>query len=828
MSRQLFEQAENTLQNQAKLLAQLQEFAKVGLWELDLASGQLSWSSEIYKMHGKDPATFSPTFEYLLNALSTTDRERMQQKLKAAIDTGQKQQISHKLIREDGSEVFIEFAGQIEYDANQNPIKAVGISSDITHLIQLEHRYQELAHLMQIAHQEIYIFDYHTLHYLYANDCALNNLGYTLDELTQLTVLDTNPYLTLEHIKKLKALETTQKTVTNLTIHQRKDGSRYPVKAILQHLPYQGQDAVVLFDTDISELKNIEAQLTEQKELLENVLETVPVRIFWKDLQGQYLGANRLFLVDAQLENQQQLLGKTDYDLPWQDSQGDYYFQTDMAIIQSSQSTLAQQESYVDIDGSEKTWLVSRMPLKNAKQEIVGMLGTYEDITERRNLEIQLKHQTEILKHQAHHDELTQLPNRTLFNNRLQYAIEKAKRAQTAFAVHFIDLDQFKKINDSLGHDIGDDVLKTIATRIRHAIRAEDTLARLGGDEFTILQESLKTPQDAIILAQKILNATHDPIQVAEHTFLLSNSIGISLYPKDAETPEDLLKFADSAMYRAKDEGRNNFQFYTKELSNNAFEQLSMQSSLRQALRQQEFLVYYQPQYHAVTEQLIGMEALVRWQHPTKGLLPPIMFIPIAEESNLIVELDRQVMRMALHQFKHWMDMGLKPGRLSLNLTAKHLQQNDFIDTIQTLLKDSRCQPEWIEFEITESNLMENLEKMSCKLQQLKKLGIHISIDDFGTGYSSLAYLKRLPFTKLKIDKSFILDLPQDEEDAVITKTIIAMADSLGLTVLAEGVETVEQKTFLITHHCYHHQGFYYSRPISSDEMTQKLSDLDK
>lgn len=828
MSRQPFEQAENTLQNQAKLLAQLQEFAKVGLWELDLASGQLSWSSEIYKMHGKDPATFSPTFEYLLNALSTTDRERMQQKLKAAIDSGQKQQVSHKLIREDGSEVFIEFTGQIEYDANQNPIKAVGISSDITHLIQLEHRYQELAHLMQIAHQEIYIFDYHTLHYLYANDCALNNLGYTLDELSLLTVLDTNPYLTPEHVEQLKALETTQKTVTNLSIHQRKDGSRYPVKAILQHLPYQGQDAVVLFDTDISELKSIEAQLTEQKELMENVLETVPVRIFWKDLQGQYLGANRLFLVDAQLENQQQLLGKTDYDLPWQDSQGDYYFQTDMAIIQSGQSTLTQQESYVDNDGSEKTWLVSRMPLKNAKQEIVGMLGTYEDITERRNLEIQLKHQTEVLKHQAHHDDLTQLPNRTLFNNRLQYAIEKAKRAQTAFAVHFIDLDQFKKINDSLGHDIGDDVLKTIANRIRHAIRAEDTLARLGGDEFTILQESLKTPQDAITLAQKILNVTHDPIQVAEHTFLLSNSIGISLYPKDAETPEDLLKFADSAMYRAKDEGRNNFQFYTEELSNNAFEQLSMQSSLRQALRQQEFLVYYQPQYHAVTEQLIGMEALVRWQHPTKGLLPPIMFIPIAEESNLIVELDRQVMRMALHQFKHWMDMGLKPGRLSLNLTAKHLQQNDFINTIQTLLKDSHCQPEWIEFEITESNLMENLEKMSCKLQQLKKLGIHISIDDFGTGYSSLAYLKRLPFTKLKIDKSFILDLPQDEEDAVITKTIIAMADSLGLTVLAEGVETLEQKTFLITHHCYHHQGFYYSRPISSGEMTQKLSDHGK
>lgn len=453
--------------------------------------------------------------------------------------------------------------GLIEYDEQRNPIKAVGISSDINHLMQLKHRYQELAHLMQIAHQEIYIFDYHSLHYLYANDCALNNLGYTLEELLQLTVFDTNPYLTHEHIEKLKALESTQKTVTNLSIHQRKNGSRYPVKAILQHLPYQGQDAVVLFDTDISELRNIEARLTEQKELMENVLETVPVRIYWKDIQGQYLGANRLFLNDAELETQQQLIGMTDYDLPWKDSQGDYYFQTDMSIIESGQSTLTQQESYIDGDGTEKTWLVSRMPLKNSQQQIVGMLGTYEDITERRSLEIQLKHQTEILKHQAHHDELTQLPNRTLFNNRLEYAIEKAKRAQSAFAVHFIDLDQFKKINDSLGHHIGDEVLKIIANRIRRAIRAEDTLARLGGDEFTILQESLKNPQDAVTLAQKILDVTHDPIQVAEHTFLLSNSIGISLYPKDADTPEDLLKHADAAMYRAKDEGRNNFQFYT-------------------------------------------------------------------------------------------------------------------------------------------------------------------------------------------------------------------------------------------------------------------------
>ncbi|PLA74666.1 hypothetical protein CYQ88_04980 [Hydrogenovibrio sp. SC-1] len=826
MSHRPLEQAEPTLQKQEKRLIQLQEFAKVGLWELDIATGKLSWSSEIYKMHGKDPATFSPTLDYLLNSLSVTDRERMQRKLKTAIETGQKQHLSHKLVREDGTEVFIELVGHIEYDENQTPIKAVGISSDITHLIQLERRYQELAHLMQIAHQEIYIFDYHNLRYLYANDCALNNLGYTLEELTQLTVLDTNPYLTLEHVEKLKALEGSQKTVTNLSIHQRKNGSRYPVKAILQHLPYQGQDAVVLFDTDISELKNIEAQLTQQKELMENVLETVPVRIFWKDLAGKYLGANQLFLSDAQLESQQQLIGKTDYDLPWQDDQGDYYFQTDMAIIESGQSTLTQQESYVDEDGSEKTWLVSRMPLKNGQQQIVGMLGTYEDITERRNLEIQLKHQTEILKHQAHHDELTQLPNRTLFNNRLQYAIEKAKRAQTAFAVHFIDLDQFKKINDSLGHDIGDEVLKIIANRIRRTIRAEDTLARLGGDEFTILQESLNSPQDAVTLAQKILDATHDPIQVTGHTFLLSNSIGMSLYPKDADTPEDLLKYADAAMYRAKDEGRNNFQFYTEELSNKAFEQMAMQSSLRQALHQQEFLVYYQPQYHAVTEKLIGMEALVRWQHPTKGLLPPIAFIPVAEESNLIVELDRQVMRGALHQLKHWFDLGLNPPKLSLNLTVKHLQQDDFIEKLDELLKQSNCKPEWIEFEITESNLMENLEKMNFKLTQLKQFGFHIAIDDFGTGYSSLAYLKRLPVTKLKIDKSFILDLPQDEEDAVITKTMIAMAESLGLTVIAEGVETLEQKSFLINHQCYQHQGYYYSRPISSLDMTEILSKL--
>jgi diguanylate cyclase (GGDEF)-like protein/PAS domain S-box-containing protein len=461
--------------------------------------------------------------------------------------------------------------------------------------------------------------------------------------------------------------------------------------------------------------------------------------------------------------------------------------------------------------------------LKDDNGVVVGVVGFAQDITQRVHAEKNLKEQKEILNHQAHHDALTNLPNRVLFNDRLEQTIKKAKREDNTFALLFLDLDHFKEINDSLGHDIGDKVLKIVTRRLNKIIRKEDTLARLGGDEFTIILNDLRYGQDASHLAQKILHELAKPIMLEKHHLYVSSSIGISLFPNDGSSASNLLKYADAAMYKAKDEGRNNFQFYSADMTELAFERVVMEASLRHAIANEEFIIYYQTQVDGRTGQLTGMEALLRWEHPTMGLVSPSKFIPLAEVTGLIIELDQLMMKTAMQQQVTWYEKGLNPGVLALNLTMKQLQQKGFIALLKKLLRETRCDPHWIELELSESHIMINVEETITILEQINTLGISLSIDDFGTGYSSLSYLKKLPINKIKIDQSFIRELPHDEEDASITKAIIALATSLNLKVIAEGVETKEQKEFLTQNGCHNIQGYYYSKPIIADEMEEIL-----
>jgi diguanylate cyclase (GGDEF)-like protein/PAS domain S-box-containing protein len=447
----------------------------------------------------------------------------------------------------------------------------------------------------------------------------------------------------------------------------------------------------------------------------------------------------------------------------------------------------------------------------------IGLLGSGMDITQTVMAENELREQKDILYHQAHHDSLTGLPNRILFNDRLEKAIETAKRNKKTIALLFIDLDHFKEINDSLGHNFGDEILKIISNRLLEVTRDEDSIARLGGDEFTVILEKLSQVQDASLIANKIINALSQAIIVAENTLYISCSIGISIYPDDGVSAQNLLKFADSAMYKAKDEGRNNFQYYNSTMTELAFERVVMEASLRIALENEEFIVYYQPQINGVTDKLIGMEALVRWQHPTMGLVSPAKFIPLAESTGLIVELDRFVMKTAMTQFALWYKAGLNPGTLAMNLAVKQLKQEDFIETLQNLIKDTECKPEWLELEVTESQIMTNPEEAIKILQQISDIGVELAVDDFGTGYSSLAYLKRLPIDKLKIDQAFVRELPDDEEDSAIARAIIALGKSLNLKVIAEGVETKEQRDFLVINGCENIQGYFYSKPLPAD-----------
>ena len=479
-------------------------------------------------------------------------------------------------------------------------------------------------------------------------------------------------------------------------------------------------------------------------------------------------------------------------------------------VVVHNHYDLKEKKHYVEISAS---------PLFDHAHHCIGIIESERDITEHVNIKDELEEQKDILHHQAHHDALTGLPNRVLFNDRLEQGIERSKRNNSSLALFFLDLDHFKEINDSLGHAVGDEVLKVVTQRFTTVIRKEDTLARLGGDEFTIIVENLNQSQDASLLAEKLLFVLEKSIVIKGHTFYVSSSIGISLYPEDGQSTQDLLKYADAAMYKAKNEGRSNYQFYSKEMTELAFERVVMEASLREALQNEDFIVYYQPQVNAKSNQLTGMEALVRWQHPAKGLVCPLSFIPLAESTGLIIELDRFVMKTAMTQIVKWYEKGLNPGILALNLSLRELQRKDFISVLKNMMQETNFKAEWLELEVTEGQIMVNPQEAIEILNKISNLGIALSVDDFGTGYSSLAYLKKLPISRLKIDQTFIRNLPNDKEDAVITKSVIALAKSLNLKVIAEGVETEAQKDFLLQNGCENIQGYFYGKPMPEKEM---------
>jgi len=466
---------------------------------------------------------------------------------------------------------------------------------------------------------------------------------------------------------------------------------------------------------------------------------------------------------------------------------------------------------------------ISLSVLRDEAGNTIGITRYSQDITQKKEIQDKLKKQTELLNFQAFHDTLTELPNRALFDDRLQQSIANAHRHHEKFGLLFIDLDNFKQINDILGHHYGDEVLKIIAQRLSACIREEDTLSRLGGDEFTILVQNLQTSEFAAKIAQKIIDAMKPMLVIENHELNISASIGISLYPKDSIVKHDLLKYADTAMYKAKEEGRNNYQFYSEDMTQLAFKKATMEISLRKAIEQQEFIVYYQPQIDARNNSIIGLEALVRWQHPEMGLVMPDAFIALTEESGLIKELDNFVMLQAMTDVSQWYKEGLDPGILSLNLSIKQLMNTNFIAVLEETIKKTGFSIEWLELEITESQMMRDPMKSIEILQTLSRMGIEIAIDDFGTGYSSLAYLKRLPVNKLKIDQSFIHDLPHDDEDCAISKALIALAQSLNLKIIAEGVENSEQVEYLLSNNCYYIQGHYYSKAITKKEISEYL-----
>ena len=456
-------------------------------------------------------------------------------------------------------------------------------------------------------------------------------------------------------------------------------------------------------------------------------------------------------------------------------------------------------------------------PLKDADGRITHYISTGKDITERMQVQ-------ERLHYLAHHDALTGLPNRMLFLDRLNQALIRAHWHQRGLGVLFLDLDRFKTINDTLGHDVGDRFLQAIGGRLKECLRERDTVARFGGDEFAIILEDLAHADDAAPLASKILEAFGRPFTINGREFYVTTSIGISLYPGDGADAQALLKNADAAMYRAKELGKNTYQFYSADMGAHAVERLTLETSLRHALDRREFVLHYQPQVSLADGRVVGVEALLRWQHPQLGLLAPAQFIGLAEETGTIVPIGEWVARAACQQARLWEQAGLPPLRVAINVSARQFNEPGFVDGIAKLLTETGFEPERLELEITESVIMKNAQITVARLQALSGMGVRFAVDDFGTGYSSLSYLRRFAVNTLKIDKSFIHDVTTDQGDAEIVKTIIAMARGLKLAVIAEGVETAEQLAFLRGHGCESVQGYLLSRPLAPDQIPRLLT----
>ncbi|MCB1722273.1 MAG: EAL domain-containing protein [Chromatiaceae bacterium] len=592
---------------------------------------------------------------------------------------------------------------------------------------------------------------------------------------------------------------------TDESVMQRRDGTTFEVEFTRSPLVSEGRahGAVVVF-SDISDRKHAEQSLL----LAENVFQHITEGVVVTDIDGVILRVNRAMVAMVGFD-EHELVGT--HPPPYRSGEHPpvFYDQLWNALL---------------ADGSWEGEIWNRRQngeLFPTWQTIVGVMNSrgqpdrfvsvMRDITEQRRSE-------QRIHRLAYFDNLTNLPNRELFYDRFGHAIERAQRQQTELALLFLDLDRFKNVNDSLGHPVGDELLKAVSVRLLRLVRSEDTIARLGGDEFTILLESAPDDAAAANVAGKVVEALSRPFAIGEHTLHIGTSVGISRFPADGNDVTTLIKHADSAMYQAKAFGRNNYQFYSPGLSSRTSEQVLLEASLHRAIKNEELLLHYQPQFDRAGR-LTGLEALVRWMDPVRGLVPPSEFIPLAEESGLIVIIGEWVLRTACAQMRTWLDDGAPEFRVSVNVAGPQITRSDIASTVDEVLAQTGLQPVFLELEVTETFVMDNEAKTIDTLAQLRAKGVSIAIDDFGTGHSSLANLKRLPVDTLKIDRAFVRDVPNDPDDMAIARAIIAMGRQLQLKTIAEGVETEDQKRFLGDEGCDGFQGFLFSRPLPVEEV---------
>lgn len=547
------------------------------------------------------------------------------------------------------------------------------------------------------------------------------------------------------------------------------------------------------------------------------LLEQMPVLIALADTKGN------LLMASAQHSVLEGVAGNCEHWL----KVADLYpasFQNDLESLLAGQSSGPEWLEFKakHKDGSFHVYQIKTMCHQSAGQSLCFVFGT--DITAHKQIENSLRDHKSRLDYMVYHDNLTGLANRTLFYGRINKTLEFARDNHETLGILLVDLDRFKNVNENLGYDAGDDLLRITADNLRAQLREKDVVARLSGDEFVVVLDDVRRKSDLELIAQKLLNRLSLPVKLQGHSIISTASIGISVFPADGDNIDQLLKHADLAMHKAKAKGKNCFEFYEEALHNQAINYLLLENDLRRAIDQGEIILHYQPQINLTNGRIVGLEALVRWNSKERGMVPPMHFIPLAEETGLIEPLGEWVLRHACERFQAWLMKGLKLGKMAVNISPVQFRKEHFERMVMSVLMSTHLSPEYLELEITESSAMENAEKAVDTLNCLSKLGLSIAIDDFGTGYSSLAYLKRFPIQKLKIDRSFVKDIEGQNCDAAIAKSIIDLAHNMSLQVIAEGVECLDQSDWLLTRGCDQVQGFYYSRPLSEEQLMSFLS----
>lgn len=805
--------AEEVLRKSESQLKEAQRLASLGSWDLDLITGKFKCSEEIFRIFEVDPASSNEYYEDFLEAIHPEDRELVDAAYGDSVRSHQPYEFVHRLQMKDGRIKHVHERGETYYDTQGKAVRSVGTVQDVTvrveaelALIQSESNFRALTENANVG----IMVNYRGKH-VFANNKLLDLLGYNLEELRDTGVKDLVHPAELDKVMERFRERLADRPQPNVyeTVFVTRDGHPVPVELSAAKTTWLGETAGLVFLHDIRERLRAETQMRKLSSALEQTADSVLITN--RDGVIEYVNAafektTGYFRDEAIGQNPR--LVKSDRHAPvfykklWETIVAGKVF-SDILINRHKNGTLYYEEKTIS-------------PLKDHHGQIMHFVSTGKDVTERMRTQ-------ERLQFMAQHDALTELPNRLLLIDRLHQALTRAHWHQRLVAVLFVDMDRFKTINDTLGHESGDRLLQSVAGRLAACIREGDTVARFGGDEFVILLDDVAAADDIVAIAQKILDALTKPFVLDNQSLYITASIGVSLYPYDGKDSSSLLKNADIAMYRAKERGKNTYQFYSADMSARAFERLSLESSLRRAIERDEFRLYYQPQIDTRSGAIVGVEALLRWQHPELGLMLPADFIPLLEETGLIVPVGEWILDQACEQLKAWHGAGWRALRLAVNLSPRQFLTPALGLSIARGLDRIGCAPDMLEFEITEGVLLGHTATTLGTLETLRGLGVRLAIDDFGTGYSSLNYLRRYAIHTLKIDRSFVRDVPADSDDSAITAAIIVMAQSLRMAVIAEGVENEAQRDFLSARGCLLMQGYWFSQPVTAESITGLL-----